>query len=76
MKQIRVSFAPDAPESYKTKTIKAITALGWVQNSKKVDLIPACDDSDPHRRTITVFFDWPQDTDAVYPVGIDFAILP
>ncbi len=76
MKQIRVCFAPDTPESYKAKTVKAITALGWVQNSKKVDLIPACSDPDPRRRTITFFFDWPHDIDVVYPVNIDFAILP
>ena len=35
MKEIRVRFDADAPESYKMKTIKKIVALGWVQHEKK-----------------------------------------
>ena len=76
MKQIRVTFSPDTPESYKVKTVKKIVSLGWIQNSKKVQLIPAKDDPNPNIRDITLFFDWPGDSDVVYPVDIDFAILP
>ena len=74
--QIRVMFSPDTPESYKVKTIKKIVKLGWVQNNKKVQLIPANDDSNQNVRDITFFFDWPHDSDAVYPEEVEFAILP
>ena len=76
MKQIRICFRPDMPESYKEKTIKKILSLGWVQNSKKVQLIPANSDPNQNTRNITFFFDWPHNSDAVYPVDIEFAILP
>ena len=76
MKQIRVTFSPDTPESYKVKTVKKILSLGWIQNRKKVQLIPAKDDPNQNMRDITLFFDWPDDSEAVYPVDIDFEILP
>ena len=76
MKQIRVRFDPDTPESYKVKTIKKIKKLGWVQNSKKVRLIPANDDPNQNERDITFFFDWPHDSVVVYPENVNFAILP
>lgn len=76
VKQIRVCFRPDTPESYKEKTIKKIVSLGWVQNSRKVELIPAHNDPKQNVRDITLFFDWPHDSEAVYPVDIEFAILP
>ena len=76
MKQIRVSFSTDAPESYKVKTIKKIVKLGWVQNDRKVQLIPAKDDPNQNERYITFFFDWPHNSDVVYPEDVEFAILP
>ena len=76
MKQIRVCFHPDESESYKQKTIKKIEKLGWVQNPKKVRLIPAKNDPNQNVRDITFFFDWPHDSDVAYPVDIEFAILP
>ena len=76
MKQIRVRFDANAPESYKEKTIRKVVQLGWVQNRKKVQLIPAQDDPNPHTRYITFFFDWPHDSEAVYPEDVEFAILP
>lgn len=76
VKQIRVRFDKDELESYKAKTIKEIEKLGWVQNSKKVRLIPAKEDPNPTEREITFFFDWPHDSDVVYPEDIEFAILP
>ncbi|MBC5579897.1 hypothetical protein H8S23_00050 [Anaerofilum sp. BX8] len=76
MKQIRVRFEPDTPESYKEKTIKKIVELGWVQNSQKVQLIPAKDDPNQNARDITFFFDWTHDSDVVYPEEVEFAILP
>lgn len=76
MKQIRVRFDSDTPESYKEKTIEKVVKLGWVQNSKKVRLIPANDDPNQNARNITVFFDWPHDRDVVYPKEAKFEILP
>ncbi|MBC8537438.1 hypothetical protein H8693_00635 [Christensenellaceae bacterium NSJ-63] len=76
MKQICVRFAPDTPESYKAKTIKKIIKLGWVQNNKKIRLIPANDDPNQKERDITFFFDWPHDSEVVYPEEVEFAILP
>lgn len=76
MKQIRVKFDSNTPESYKAKTIKQILKLGWVQNEKKVQLIPALDDPNQNIRDLTLFFDWPHDSDVVYPVEVEFAILP
>ena len=76
MKQIRVCFHPDESESYNEKTIKKIEKLGWVQNPKKVRLIPAKNDPNQNVRDITFFFDWPHDSDVAYPVDIEFAILP
>ena len=76
MTQIRVRFDPDTPESIKMKTIKKIEKLGWVQNSNPVRLIPAKDDPNQNERDITFFFAWPHDSDVVYPVDVEFAILP
>ncbi len=76
MKQIRINFEPDTPESYKVKTIQEIVKLGWVQNNKKVKLIPANDDPNQNVRDLTFFFDWPHDSVVVYPENVNFAILP
>lgn len=76
MKQICVRFALDTPESYKAKMIKKIIKLGWVQNNKKVRLIPANDDPNQKERDITFFFDWPHDSEVVYPGEVQFTILP
>ena len=76
MKQIRVRFDLDAPESYKDKTLKKIEKLGWVRNSRRVQVIPPKSDPNQKIRDITFFFDWPHDSDVVYPVDIEFAILP
>lgn len=75
MKQIRVRFNPDTPESYKEKTIKKIVKLGWVQDNKNVQLIPANDDTNQNVRGITFFFYWPNDSDVVYPEEVEFAII-
>ena len=55
MNKIRVRFSADTPESHKEKTIRELVKLGWVQENKKVQLIPANNDPNQAVRDLRHF---------------------